>query len=249
MGTNGGRLFMDVPFNQTGLTEILSGELILRSTTHTLGVNSTLGGAGTLRLQSPVTLLAAVNFVTLNVFFESGASVSGAFTLSNEAGGTITVNQTMSLASSMTIAGTLTVSSASQTLTINGTLTLNSSGVLNNPGTVRVGQFVSNGGTINGNPPVLLAPSPAPLRIEQIGLADTTGETVGPGDVGAAGSSQMVVLKWRAAPGGRFVVQSSNDLRNWADLPAVILESSAGVFQATLQAEGARVRFYRLRRL
>jgi hypothetical protein len=36
---------------------------------------------------------------------------------------------------------------------MNGTLALESTGVLNNPGTVQVGQFVNNGGTINGNPP------------------------------------------------------------------------------------------------
>jgi hypothetical protein len=217
--------------------------------THAFTNTTVFSGSGTTRLQSPCSLGANLSFETLNVIFENSASVSGSFLISSVTGGSITVNKSMTFPGSMTVAGTLTVGAANHTVTINGTLTLNSTGVLNNPGTVRVGQFVSNGGTINGNPPVLLAPSPAPLRIEQIGLADTTGETVGPGEVGAAGSSQMVVLKWRAAPGGRFVVQSSNDLRTWADLPAVILESSAGVFQATLQAEGARVRFYRLRRL
>lgn len=109
MGTNGRRLFMDVPLNQTETNEVQSGELILRSTTHTFGFNSTFGGTGTLPLQSPITRIAAVNFVTLNVVFESGASVSDAFMLSNGAGGTITFSDTMSFPGSMTIAGRLTV--------------------------------------------------------------------------------------------------------------------------------------------
>ena len=148
----------------------------------------------------------------------------------------------------MTIAGTLTVGGATFTVTINGTLTLETMGTLNNPGTVQVGQFVNNGGTINGNPPVLLSPGQAPLRIEGISLTDAGIEASGPNDVRAAGAERTVTLKWHATPGDRFVIESTTDLRAWVKLPAVITESSLGSFEAALPAEGADARFYRLRR-
>jgi hypothetical protein len=249
LGTNGGRMFLDVALECHGFLEVVSGELVLRSVTHTFDPGVGFGGAGTLRIQSPIVVGAPLNFSTLNVVFEGGATLTGAFNLANGPGGTITVSKTMTFPGSMTIAGVLTIGDASFTATINSTLTLEATGVLNNPGTVRVAQFVNNGGTINGNPPLLLVPGPSPLRIERILLADSAAGGGGAGEVRPAGSGQVVVLKWRATPGERFGIESTTDLRTWTDLAAVVSETGPGSFEAALPAEGVALRFYRLRRL
>jgi hypothetical protein len=158
----------------------------------------------------------------------------------------VSVDHNAAMPGSVTVNGTLTVSSASVTLTINGTLTLNAGGVLNNPGTVRVGAFVNNGGTINGNPPVMLSLGPTLLRIDQLQvMGQSAGATGLHGDVA---TGRTLVLKWRAAPGDRFVVESSQNLQTWAEDAWTIIETSPGTFEATLPADQAGPRFYRLRR-
>jgi hypothetical protein len=247
LGTNGGRVFLDVALECHGLLEVSSGELLLRSVTHTFDPGAGFGGAGTLRFQSPIVVGAPLDFSTLNVVFEGGATLTGAFNLANSPGGTITVSKTMTFPGSMTIAGVLTIGDATLTATINSTLTLEATGVLNNPGTVRVAQFVNNGGTINGNPPVLLAPSPGPVVV-QIQVTNVAGEGTGPGDVRATGSDRLVTLKWRAAPGDHFIIQSSVDLQQWTNLPAMITKEESGEFEAILSTGDGSGKFYRLRR-
>jgi hypothetical protein len=215
--------------------------------THTFNVGSAFSGTGTVQVQTPIVLATSLNFGTLEVVFLGSATVSGNFLIANTSGGIINVNKTMTFPGSITIGGTLTVGGATSTVTINGTLTLDAAGVLNNPGTVRVAQFVNNGGTINGNPPVLLAPSPSPVVV-QIQVMNVPGDGTGPGDVQATGSGRLVTLKWRATPGDQFIIESSANLQQWTNLPAVITGANSGEFEAIISAVDGNARFYRLRR-
>jgi hypothetical protein len=87
----------------------------------------------------------------------------------------------------------------------------------------------------------------AALRIESIQLKELAEGGDGPNGR-AAGANRTVLLKWRAAPTDRFVIESTPDLRVWTDLPVVVTEAAPGMFEATLPAGRNSETFYRLRR-
>jgi hypothetical protein len=144
------------------------GTLRFVSGTHSLNSGASFAGLGTVRFQAPVQLGAAVNLSNVNAVFESSASVSGSFTISNSPGGTITVAKAMTFPGSIDAGGTFVLTSGSLVVSDSGTFTLQSSGTLNNPGTnFSVCSFVNNGGAIIGNPPVVTCPNQPPQIVMQ----------------------------------------------------------------------------------
>ncbi|MCC6823649.1 MAG: hypothetical protein IT579_23245 [Verrucomicrobia subdivision 3 bacterium] len=181
-------------------------------------------------------------------FLGSSTIISGS-TLTIPSGAAIRFDHGSTNDGPVVVNGTLTLNKASATLRINAALSLNASWKIINAGTISVAEFVNNGGTINGNAPVVLAASlAARLRIEQILQPDPA-----PNLAAKAGNavmvSRVVVLKWNASTGGQFRIEATTDLRVWTNLPVVISEPCAGMFQVALPAEDGGSRFYRLRRL
>jgi hypothetical protein len=266
VGTNA-VTFFSVPLYNLGSISLTNGTLMLNGTvtnTGSLAVSGTASlifgntvrlepttifvGDGAVRFRGQVQLTSGVDFGTLTVVFENSPFISGAFGLTNKAGGTLIFNRALTVPGSLTIGGIMTVGATNITVTINGTLTLGAGATLNNPGTVVASAFVNNGGTINGNPPVVSGPAPAGLHIDQIQLIGSAPGNSAPKAL-AASTTATVVLKWHAAPGDQFVIQSTTDLRSWTDLPAPVSESAPGTFEAAFPADDSGVRLYRLRRL
>jgi hypothetical protein len=216
----------------------------------TLAAGSVTGGSGTLRFEGGNRLVLSAD-MTLNfglVDFLGSSSLVSSNTLSVASNAAVRFDHNATINGPVIVSGTLTLDNISATLRINARLTLNSGAKLNNSGTISVVAFTDNGGTIVGNIPVVVAGIPAPLRIEQIQLRDP--ETPSPlGTDGSGTPNRFLILKWYAAAGAQFRIESTTDARTWTDLPAVIIESSPGAFQVKLPAEGAGARFYRLRRL
>jgi hypothetical protein len=244
VGVESGVLRIRQDSTHNGLLQIENGaQLVLSDGAHAIGADAAFAGAGALVFQRPLTLLGSMSFGTLNVIFEGGATVSGNFPIANSAGGTITVNKTMTFPGSMTIAGELLVGSASHTVTINGTLTLEATGLINNPGTIRVGEFVDHGGTIEGNPPVLIAAAPF-FSIESITIEEDEG--VAAQGAESRNQNRHLVLRWSAVAGGSFALESSNDLAIWTEQPAGIEEVAPGQYRAVLAPAESKA-FLRLR--
>ena len=206
-----------------------------------------LSGAGTIQLEGScrVALTGDVTFGIGILSMTGSSSIAGAFTLTIAAGSTLQFDHSFTIPGSFTVNGILTLTSSSIILTINGTLTLNSGGVLNNPGTVRDGAFINTGGTINGNPPEQLSPSPGGLRIAAINIAGGFDNRAHAAVVTTTG--RILVLDCRALPGQVFVLETSTDLKHWSTVAADIAEMSSGVFRVTAAASDERTRFFRLR--
>jgi hypothetical protein len=116
---------------------------------------------------------------------------------------------------------------------------------LNNPGTIRTDSFVNQGGTLNGNPPVLLGAGPN-LRIAHLSVsARHLSAEAGP-------SAQLrlqtlaVSLECRGLPRQHFDVETSSDLVNWAAVPSTCSEISPGVFHVEMTITSANLNFLRL---
>lgn len=230
----------------SGLVTVENGASLVLNGTGTLSSGTSLQGDGTLRFRNALNLGAPVDFGGLTTGFENSAFVTGPWAISNAPGGTLLFSRTLTLPGDVTIGGTMTLGTGNISVTISNTLTLLTGAILNNPGVVRAGAFVDEGGTVNGNPPDLMHP-PAPLPpIVQIELR-AQAVSGGGSSVRVASSSQQIVLKWHAAPGDRFTVQTSADLRNWSDLPVQALERRPGAFEAEVRAPVAKTAFYRLR--
>jgi hypothetical protein len=256
---------ISVPFHNVGAVEVQSGTLSLQEAAthsgsftvstgailrleggiHALSSGSAWGGPGTVRFASPLVLEATLNFGGLNVVFEGSATVSGEFLLSNAPGGTITINRTMTVPGSLTVGGALTIGSAGYTVTVSGTLTLEATGVINNPGILRVGAFLNQGGTINGNSPVLISGG-APA-IQQFRIIES--DAGGLARASVAKTSRELELLWLAGPGQQFIIESSVDLIRWTEPSARPIESPSGVYRARLTAPDEPARFFRLRRI
>jgi hypothetical protein len=253
------------PLHNRGVVEVRSGTLQLNGTdthtgsfvvatnatlqlangTHTLTNGIAFGGLGTVRVQGPLQLGANVDFGTLVVIFEGSASVSGAYAISNAAGGTITFGKSMTVPGSMTIAGTLALASSGLTVTIQGTLTLEATGVVNNPGTLRVGAFADNGGTVNGNAPVEVGLGGKSLQLRLLECVDPS--AAGPWTARSVPAVRQVVLTWSGEPAQEFVVEVSGDLQAWQDSPTPPSELAHGRYEARWRLAPDSQAFFRVR--
>jgi hypothetical protein len=241
-----GTLTLNAGGVQSGLIEVqAAGTNLFVGGTFTFNPGAAFAGTGTARFRSAIVLATPLNFGALQVYFESSASISGAFNLANAAGGALVFNKSLTVPGSLTVAGTLTLTNAGFTVTVTGAFTLETGATLNNPGTVQVGAFVNNGGTINGNAPVVLGPRP--LQIDNVGLSDPAKARAADGSSAPAGTLE-VVLDCRGRPGQQFVVEVSTDLTHWMGTAALIQETAPGRFRATVSATGG-ARFFRLRAL
>jgi hypothetical protein len=61
--------------------------------------------------------------------------------------------------------------------------------------------------------------------------------------------AQLVLMNWSGASGQHFIVASSVDLVNWADVPALTAEIAPGIYQSQVFVEPANNRFFRVRQL
>jgi hypothetical protein len=175
--------------------------------------------------------------------------VTGNFQLSNAAGGNLLFNRSASVPGSIEIGGALTLADATLSLQINGTLTLAAAGVLNNPGTVRVGEFVNNGGTINGNPPIILFGGPGlqVLRIDRIEAIEREPAPIQRQSLAPPDKIAEAMILWSAEPGRRFDIQISHDLVHWHAHEVQILESSPGRYEAYFNVPRSQPCYFRLR--
>jgi hypothetical protein len=230
-----------------GFAVATNATLTFAGGTHSVTNGIAFSGLGTVRFQTALQRGAEVDFGTLNVIFEGSASISGAYGMSNAADGTITLNKSMTIPGSAKIAGTLVLANSGLTVTISGTFILEATGVLNNPGTLRVGAFVNNGGTVNGNAPVVIGLSPSSLRINTVRFER------GPASTEAAMQNArptlQVVITWQAADSWGTVVESSRDLKHWSEQPSAVREVSPGSFEAVVSNIADTQCFFRLKRL
>ena len=233
----------------SGTIEIFTNAtLALSGGSHTFESGVAFPGNGQLLIQRPITLLGAINFGDLNVTFDNAATVTGAFGIANGVNGILRVNKTMTFPGDVAIAGRLITGGTTITMTVSGSLSLAAAGTIENPGTVRVAAFNNQGGSIIGNPPVSLA-NFGGLQIAEVGIGNVAKASFIPAATGSPKTFPMV-LECLAAPGRKFVVESSADLFHWTPTAASIEEIAPGVFRATLNAARSdRQFFFRLRAL
>jgi hypothetical protein len=250
-----------VPFTNNGTVAVQSGELRLTADStqagplvlesagrlrfhngnHAWNDGLSFSGTGELVVSRPVTLAVPVDFGALKVTFDSAATVSGAFTISNASGGELHVNKAMTFPGNMTIAGLLKIANAAHTVTVAGTLTLAGTGTIDNAGILRAGTFVDQGGTIIGNPPVVIGLAPAGY----VGFKDIK---VSGGAIALAGEvSREVVLTWEAPSALGYVVETSTNLVDWTSLPAAPSPSSLRTWITRTTVPPGRHAFFRIR--
>jgi hypothetical protein len=208
------------------------------------GVN--IAGTGTMLFEGSNRLIISGTSVLLAgvLDFRGSSSIAGSGTLLTiNPGATLQFDHSSTVPISLTVAGTLTIANAGTTLTVQETLTLESTGTINNPGTLRVGSFVNNGGTINGNPPVALSG----VRIERIAL-DFSG-SIAPQRLTRSAGSSGVLLEWRGPSGQRFSVESADTIGTWRSRQVEVIEFSSGRYRAIVPWTGGGRAFYRVQLL
>gem|GEM_PF-3358232 len=209
---------------------------------HIFEVGLVWSGSGTLTIARPVTLREPVNFGDLIVHFNSGATVSGAFAISNTVDGELHVNQTMTFPGDLSIGGLLKIANAAHTVTIVGTLTLANTGTIDNAGTLRAGAFTDQSGTIIGNPPVVIGLAPiGVVSFQSIQLAGGAKlQTEG-------GGAREVVLVWEAASPVGYEVEMSYDLKTWLPLGAQPRSNGFGTWTTRAVVSSSEACFFRIR--
>jgi len=206
----------------------------------TLAAGSVNSGSGTLKFEGGNRLILDGNTalgIGLADFLNSSSLVSSN-TLTIAPGATVRFDHSSTINGPVIVNGTLTLNNASATLRINAALTLNAAGTINNSGTLSVAAFVNNGGTINGNAPVVGGLSA--LRISEIQLFSIT-------LTASTAVEKQMVLKWSAAPARIFAVECSSNLTVWAEQQADIREITPGQYKADLGTTVGSNRFFRVR--
>jgi hypothetical protein len=253
-------------FHNSGLVEVLSGTLRLLGDgahsgafsiatdavldfaggTHIFDPGAAFSGQGSLLVQTPITLNTNLDFNALHVVFQGAASITGEVTLTVGEGGTLTFAKSMTVPGSVIVEGTLTLSADNLTVTINGTLTLEATGTLNNPGTLNVGVFADNGGTVVGNAPVEIGASPSSITIQAFQLEhDAQSSSV---HVHLRRPPLVRVILSVEAPSGAILsVETSEDLRSWAEVEAVVVEPTPGRHEIELTEPSTGRSFFRVR--
>jgi hypothetical protein len=142
----------------SGIAEVQSGALIYfanESLPSELAFydGALLTGDGTVRLYG-LNILAiygnATSAVALLDLVES-SRVTGTGTLRIDPNALFRINHSVNFPGSLDVAGTFTQTGSGVVNRIEGTLWLRSTGTINAPGILSAGQFVNDGGTLNGN--------------------------------------------------------------------------------------------------
>jgi hypothetical protein len=176
--------------------------------------------------------------------FSGSSTIAGAKLLTIAAGATVRFDHPATISGSVTVDGTFTLVTSPVTLAIAGTLTLDAAGVLNNSDTISVGAFVNNGGTINGNAPVVGGGAPQLVHIDRIQVAPPSGPGTHPKSLFSPGT---VILTWHATAGLRFAVETGPGWGKWTSEFATVVETGPGSYQATVKPGTSQTGFYRLR--
>lgn len=202
--------------------------------------NLQVSGTGEIIFSSQVELRSDINFATLRVTFNGAATLTGSANLSNEPGGVLLLARALTLNGNLDVAGTLELT-GNFTFNINGTLTLESTGKIINPGSILVVDFIDNGGEIQQNPPVKLAPA-LPFAIENIAV------TLPPsGGIQAFSAlTRVVTLEWHSRPDAFACVQVSEDLVTWKNVDGRIVALPSGLIRATIPFREGAPQFFRL---
>jgi len=217
-----------------------AGTLSFTAGSQTFQDGLAFSGTGQLTIQRPLTLAGSVNFQTLKVTFDSAATVSGAFAISNSAGGELHVNKSMTFPGDLSIGGLLRIATASHTVTVTGTLTLAASGTIDNVGTLRVGDFADQGGTISGNQPVEIGLAPAGgVSFKEIKVVKT-------GPVPAEGG-RVIRLIWGAPSAAGYVVEMTTDFAVWTSVSAQPVVAGLRTWETTVNLPTATHCFFRVR--
>ncbi|MCL4177942.1 MAG: Ig-like domain-containing protein [Verrucomicrobia bacterium] len=204
-----------------------------------------LTGAGTVRIYGANILAVngtATSAVALLDLVDS-SQVTGSGTLTIADGSTWQINNNITIPGSVIVHGTFKLTANSVTVTVQGTLVLEANGTINNPGTLRVGEFIDNGGTLIGNPPLVIGPQS--VRIDSIELIPGSPLLLQPRS--HLPGALTVILRWQAAPGQSFNIEASSDLMAWTDIAADIAEIEPGVYQARLTVAGWPDGFFQLK--
>jgi hypothetical protein len=207
----------------------------------TFAPGTTLAGSGTLALLTPVTLQTDLDVGTLQVVID-GATFTGNYTLSNQPGGALTFNRSVTFPGSLNIGGSLSLASDTLTVTVSRYLTLQSGSTLNNPGKLQVGAFVDQGGTINGNLPIVIG---LPGGLGSVELLDLQ-TAPSPLARAAANPAFRFLLTWSSDEPGEFAVEASTDLRHWQRLNCVVENPEPGRYTAGLGFPSSPVLFFRV---
>ncbi|HAV65368.1 MAG TPA: hypothetical protein DCY13_23710, partial [Verrucomicrobiales bacterium] len=116
----------------------------------------------------------------------------------------------MTFPGDLNIGGLLRIANSAHVITVNGTLTLANTGTIDNAGTLNVGAFTDQGGTIIGNPPVVIGLAPAGLvSFKAIKMEE------GIRLLAEGGAVREVLLIWQSPTAAGFQIEMSHDLRDW----------------------------------
>ncbi len=237
-----GRLRLEGGGSLGGTINVSAGAILsLDNGDYTLSTGVAFLGNGAFEINRPLTLQSAVNLSTLKVTWAGSASVTGAFAISNAPGGELHVNKSMTFPGDMLIGGLLKIATASHTVTIVGTLTLATTGTSDNAGTLRVGAFVDEGGTLIGNPPVVIGLAPSGgVSFKEIKVMKT--EPVPAGEGG-----RVIRLTWEAATAAGYVVEMSTDLNEWKALPVQPTTAGLRTWETQVTVPPSAHCFFRIR--
>ena len=219
----------------------------------TLASGSVLSGTGAIQLEGSCRIaLTGDVTVGIGLINLTGASaITGGFMLTVAPGSTLRFDHSSIIPGSVTVDGTLLIASSSVTLTVSGTLTLDASGTLDNAALgriqVAVGRFINNGGTIIGNPPESfggVALAPQILEIAAINPA-----TGGLRLAQASPTPDQLRISWSGRSHCAFVIEASNDLAHWSEVPGTVLEVTSGLYEGRLTRASRTHQFFRIRML
>jgi hypothetical protein len=89
--------------------------------------------------------------------------------------------------------------------------------------------------------------SDEPLHIQIMRIEFLPASTASPQGLGQDATRPRIELRWSAPRGRRFVVESSFDLVQWAEVASTITDPASGIYQCTLPAPDPAQCYFRLR--